>query len=60
VSAFVTHLVHLRGGAVHVDVARTAELGVRDIEIESNTRGADGIPLYDEACAKEAMELVGN
>jgi hypothetical protein len=31
---------------------------VRCIEIESNTRGADGIPLYDEACAKEATELV--
>ena len=26
--------------------------------MESDSRGADGIPLYDAACAKEAMDLV--
>jgi hypothetical protein len=58
VSAFVTHMVHLRDCAVHVDVALISELGVSCIEVESNSRGADGIPLYDAACAKDAMELV--
>ena len=28
------------------------------VEVESKSRGADGIPLYDAACAKEAMDLV--
>lgn len=34
------------------------DLGVRCVEVESNSKGADGIPLYDAACAKEAMDLV--
>ncbi|KAF8502804.1 UPF0052-domain-containing protein [Russula emetica] len=58
VSAFVTHIVHLRSCAVHVDVGLISDLGVRCVEVESNSRGADGIPLYDAACAKEAMGLV--
>ncbi|KAH9955726.1 UPF0052-domain-containing protein [Lactifluus volemus] len=59
VSAFVTHLVHLRGCAVHVDVTRASELGVRCIEVESEAREADGIPLYDAACAKNALKQIG-
>lgn len=31
---------------------------MRCIEVESGSSGADGIPLYDAACAEEAMELV--
>jgi len=58
VSAFLTHLVHLRDCAVHVDVALISELGVRCIEVESDSRGADGIPLYDAACSEVAMDLV--
>ncbi|KAH9991052.1 UPF0052-domain-containing protein [Russula vinacea] len=58
VSAFVTHMVHLRDCAVHVDVALISELGVRCIEVNGDSRGADGIPLYDAVCAKEAMRLV--
>lgn len=58
VSAFVTHLVHLRGCLVHVDMARAAELGVQCVEVESDAVGADGIPLYDAVCAKKALERV--
>ncbi|KAI0259330.1 UPF0052-domain-containing protein [Gloeopeniophorella convolvens] len=58
VSAFVTHLVHLRGGAVHVDVPRVTELGVRCVEVESDARGRDGVPLYDAECARRAMESI--
>ncbi|KAI0249470.1 UPF0052-domain-containing protein [Lactifluus subvellereus] len=58
ISAFVTHIVHLRGCAVHVDVTLAAEHGVRCIEVESDTKGADGIPLYDSACAQKAMEQI--
>ncbi|KAH8978484.1 UPF0052-domain-containing protein [Lactarius hatsudake] len=58
VSAFLTHLVYLRGCAVHVDVARASELGVECVEVESGAVGADGIPLYDATCAKKALEQV--
>jgi len=78
VSSFVTYLVHLRGCAVHVDVARIAvrhfrsclicsstgsydfgqEFGVRCVEVESDARGGDGVPLYDAACAEQALKLV--
>jgi len=43
---------------VHVDVSLTSDLGVKCIEVESDARGPDGIPLYDAACAEEAMNLV--
>jgi len=58
VSTFVTHIVHLRGCAVHVDVARIAEFGVRCVEVESDARGTDEISLYDAACAEQALKLV--
>jgi len=58
VSTFVTHLVSLRGCAVHVDVARASELGVECVEVESDAVGADGIPLYDAGCAKKALGQV--
>ncbi|KAI9456906.1 UPF0052-domain-containing protein [Russula earlei] len=57
VSTFVTHLVYLRGCAVHLDAGLIRELGVNCVEVESDARGADDIPLYDVACTKRAVEL---
>ncbi|KAI0292244.1 UPF0052-domain-containing protein [Multifurca ochricompacta] len=65
-SVFVTHLVHLRGCTVHVDVARvmliapreSQDFGVECIEVESDAIGRDGIPLYNVACAQRAMKEV--
>ncbi|KZV65373.1 UPF0052-domain-containing protein [Peniophora sp. CONT] len=58
VSAFITHLVHLRGSTVDVNVAAIAKMGVRCLEVESECFGKDGIPLYDAACAARAMKKV--
>ena len=34
------------------------EFGVRCVEVESDARGGDGVPLYDAACAEQALKLV--
>jgi len=57
-SAFITHLVHLRGGAVPVDAAAIARLGVRCVEVASGAAAAGGCAVYDAACAARAMAQV--
>ncbi|KAI0044878.1 UPF0052-domain-containing protein [Auriscalpium vulgare] len=60
VSAFVTHLVHLRGGAVPVDEVQITKLGVKCVEVPSDVLGRDGVPMYDAQCAGKAMaEILG-
>ncbi|KAI0321925.1 hypothetical protein OF83DRAFT_1236643 [Amylostereum chailletii] len=58
ISAFITHLVYLRGAHVEVDVQRITHLGVRCIEIASQALGRDGVPVYDAACARDALKKV--
>ncbi|VDB86822.1 unnamed protein product [Peniophora sp. CBMAI 1063] len=58
VSAFITHLVHLQGSTVPVDIAAIAKLGVRCVEVKSECYGKNGMPLYDAACAALAMKKV--
>ncbi|KAI0067548.1 UPF0052-domain-containing protein [Artomyces pyxidatus] len=58
VSAFITHLVYLRGAAIPIDVAHVNRMGVRCVEVESNVLGRDGVPLYDAACAQRAMGII--
>ncbi|EJD04444.1 UPF0052-domain-containing protein [Fomitiporia mediterranea MF3/22] len=60
ISAFVTHLVHLKGGLVPLDVGELTSLGVRCIQVESTLGAADkeGVPVYDADCVKTALRLI--
>ncbi|THH09981.1 hypothetical protein EW146_g8520 [Bondarzewia mesenterica] len=58
VSAFITHLVYLGGAAVPVDVRQVTALGVQCVRVESDIFGQDGVPLYDAACARSAIEEI--
>ncbi|TFY57331.1 hypothetical protein EVG20_g8590 [Dentipellis fragilis] len=49
ISAFITHLVYLRGAAVPVDEQRVTKLGVRCIPVDSELRDKEGVPMYDAA-----------
>ncbi|EIM91900.1 UPF0052-domain-containing protein [Stereum hirsutum FP-91666 SS1] len=58
VSAFITHLVYIRGTTVKVDVRKIADMGVRCIEVESSSRSSSGTPVYDAECARTAVDEV--
>ncbi|KAF8599309.1 UPF0052-domain-containing protein [Ceratobasidium sp. AG-I] len=55
VSAFVTHVVYLRGSSIHVDESRLAAAGVRCVEME----GPPGDKaLYDPATVRRALSII--
>lgn len=55
VSAFVTHIVYLRGSSIHVDESRLAAAGVRCVEME----GPPGDKaLYDPATVRRALSII--
>jgi len=63
VSAFITHLVHLKGTVVAVDRHKLKDMGIRCIEVESRKRGhteADGkaAPLFDADCVHRALRMI--
>lgn len=55
VSAFVTHLVYLKGTLVEVDVARITALGVRCVQVEGSLDKTNQ-PQFDAACVRQAVE----
>ncbi|KAI0029064.1 UPF0052-domain-containing protein [Vararia minispora EC-137] len=57
-SAYVTHLIHLHGGTVPVDVEVITSMGVRCIGVNSHCLAKDGVPMYDSACASQVMKEV--
>ncbi|KAG8761615.1 hypothetical protein FRC11_013504 [Ceratobasidium sp. 423] len=55
ISAFVTHVVYLRGSSIQVNQARLAAAGVHCVEVE----GPPGDkPLYDPATVRQALDRV--
>jgi len=57
ISAFITHMVHLTGGSVVVDVEQITEMGVKCVEIASMTLDAKG-PVFDAECIHEVVQSI--
>jgi len=55
ISAFITHLVYLRGISILVDVDRIMSLGVKCIAADGQHPTADGVPVFDAGCVRRAM-----
>ncbi|KAH9949457.1 UPF0052-domain-containing protein [Amylocystis lapponica] len=59
VSAFVTHLVHLKGSSVDVDVRQITSLGVRCVEVDGPADlPAAGEPHFDAASVRRAIHAI--
>jgi len=54
-SAFITHLLYLKGTTVEVDVMQIMALGVRCVEVEGSSDEKTGLPQFDAACVRQAM-----
>ncbi|OCH88344.1 UPF0052-domain-containing protein [Obba rivulosa] len=57
-SAFITHLVYLRGTRVSVDVQRITALGVRCVGVDGHVDERSGVPQFDAACVQSAIQHV--
>ncbi|KXN89817.1 hypothetical protein AN958_04821 [Leucoagaricus sp. SymC.cos] len=57
-SAFVTHLIHLEGGNVPVDVKRITALGVKCTRIKREGDGDNKIPRYNATNVQRAVNEV--
>ncbi|KAG8698095.1 hypothetical protein FRC09_007433, partial [Ceratobasidium sp. 395] len=55
ISAFITHVIYLRGSSVTVDEAKLAVMGVRCVEIEGPP--GDKV-LYDSATVRRALSII--
>ncbi|QRV76478.1 hypothetical protein RhiJN_04493 [Ceratobasidium sp. AG-Ba] len=55
ISAFVTHVVYLRGSSVSVDENKLATMGVRCVEIEGSL--GDKV-LYDASSVRRALSII--
>ncbi|RPD70798.1 UPF0052-domain-containing protein [Lentinus tigrinus ALCF2SS1-7] len=58
ISAFITHLVYLKGTAVEVNVARIMALGVRCIEVEGTLNETTKLPQFDAPCVHQALKEI--
>ncbi|OCB89249.1 UPF0052-domain-containing protein [Sanghuangporus baumii] len=61
VSAFITHLVYLRGGQVPLDTDQITNMGVRCIEVESSKPGTadrSGVPMFDAESVRTALRRI--
>jgi len=54
-SAFITHLVYLKGTRVRVDVERITAIGVRCVEVDGQVDESTGLPQFDAACVQSAI-----
>ncbi|KAH8120700.1 UPF0052-domain-containing protein [Phellopilus nigrolimitatus] len=57
ISAYITHLVHLKGGLVPLDVGRITAMGVRCVEIES-AKACGEDPVFDAECVQDAVRII--
>ncbi|EMD41382.1 hypothetical protein CERSUDRAFT_128117 [Gelatoporia subvermispora B] len=57
-TAFVTHLVYLRGSKVKVDVLRIKAMGVRCVETEGRVSEKSGVPHFDADCVRAAVHQI--
>ncbi|KAG6837225.1 hypothetical protein H0H93_013093 [Arthromyces matolae] len=58
ISAFVTHLVYLKDGTVQVDVERITKLGVRCVQIASDSETAAEATRYDAEVVQHVIEEI--
>ncbi|KAF7972580.1 hypothetical protein HWV62_17716 [Athelia sp. TMB] len=56
ISAFVTHLVYLRGTTIRVDVDHITSLGVKCLAVDGIQESGDDTPKYDAACVRSAID----
>ncbi|KAL6305673.1 hypothetical protein BKA93DRAFT_209205 [Sparassis latifolia] len=57
-SAFITHLLYLRGAAIAVDVLEITRLGVKCVEVDAPADGTTGVPQFDATCVRRAIDRV--
>ncbi|KAH9855840.1 UPF0052-domain-containing protein [Lenzites betulinus] len=55
ISAFITHLVYLKGTTVDVDVRAATALGVRCMEVDGSLDERTQLPQFDAACVSRAI-----
>ncbi|KAI8983245.1 UPF0052-domain-containing protein [Trametes punicea] len=61
VSAFITHLVYLKGTTVEVDVPGVTALGVQCVEVEGSIDERTQVPHFDASCVSHAIrEILDN
>ncbi|KAI0656776.1 UPF0052-domain-containing protein [Cubamyces menziesii] len=58
VSAFITHMVFLRGTSVEVDVPSITALGVRCVEVEGPIDERTKLPQFDASCVARAIRSI--
>ncbi|EPQ61135.1 UPF0052-domain-containing protein [Gloeophyllum trabeum ATCC 11539] len=57
-SAFITHLVYLRGTSVPVEIERITAMGVACIEVDGQAPNSDDPPLYDAPSVRQAIDRI--
>jgi len=58
ISAFITHLVYLRGTSIPVDAERIMSLGVKCVAVDGQQHTADAAPKFDASCVRRAMDEI--
>jgi len=54
-SAFITHMVYLRGTTVPVDKEKITTMGVKCVEAVGQVDGKTGNPRFDSDCVRQAI-----
>jgi len=58
ISAFITHLVYLRGTTIRVDVDDITSLGVKCIAVSGTEDKAEMPPKFNAACVRKAIDEI--
>ncbi|KAI5120218.1 hypothetical protein M0805_000033 [Coniferiporia weirii] len=60
ISAFITHVVHLTGGLVPLDVDQITAMGVQCVEVESRSSSSVDAesPKFDAECVQDAVRII--
>ncbi|KZT22076.1 UPF0052-domain-containing protein [Neolentinus lepideus HHB14362 ss-1] len=58
ISAFITHVVYLRGSLVPVAIERITSMGVACVEVIGQSSKSDGLPLFDAASVRQALDRI--
>ncbi|KAM5542180.1 hypothetical protein V8D89_004053 [Ganoderma adspersum] len=61
ISAFITHLVYLKGTAIDIDIPLITQLGVRCVGVEGPIDERTNLPQFDTSSVNEAIrEILGS
>ncbi|TFK57723.1 UPF0052-domain-containing protein [Heliocybe sulcata] len=58
ISAFITHIVYLRGTAVPVDIEQITSMGVACVEVTGQAGKANDPPFFDAASVRQALDRI--